>query len=108
FILRKLSYLARIFEKWERIQGDVTYTGWAASRWIFTKLMSILILNHLKNWAELAPELAQKRILNPSIHFDYKILKQLHRNFVSIMRRSSFLSSDNTWSGELVVHLDFY
>lgn len=69
-----VNYLTRIFKRWERIQGDVTYTGWTASRWIFTKLMSFLVLNHLKNWAEVVPELAQKRILNPSIHFDYKNL----------------------------------
>lgn len=68
------NYLVRIFERWEHIQQDVTYTGWAASRWIFTKLMSFLVLNHLKNWAEIVPDFAQKRILNPSIYFDYKNL----------------------------------
>jgi hypothetical protein len=68
------NYLVRIFEKWAHLQEDVTYTGWAASKWIFNKLMSFLVLNHLKNWAGVARELAQKRILNPSIYFNYKNL----------------------------------
>ncbi|WCN36212.1 hypothetical protein [Aneurinibacillus uraniidurans] len=67
-------YLNRIFERWERIQGDVAHTGWTTSCWIFTKLMAFLVLNHLKNWAEVVPEFARKRILDPVISFDYKNL----------------------------------